>query len=81
MTNVTSFLICVTFWQIGASILVYSYSCIVVSSITVPTMKPAINSFEDVVASPEVSLLIRTDVVIGQRIMVSNSHLAVDDSI
>lgn len=72
LTHITSFLFCTIVWLAGASILVYSYSCVVVSSLTVPKMKPTVNSFQDLVASKEVSILIRSDVVMGQLMLVSD---------
>lgn len=64
----TSFMIAVTGWLLAASVLVYSYSSIVVSSITLPRQMPAVNSFEDVVTHPDVSLIVRTDTAIGNVI-------------
>lgn len=46
----------------------YGYSSIVVSSITLPKQLPAVDSLEDVVAHPEISLIIRTDTAIGHDI-------------
>ena len=70
-----SFRILVGFWLLAALVLVNSYSSIVVSSLTVPKMKPAINSFEDLAASKEVSLVLRKDIVISQQILVRLLHL------
>jgi hypothetical protein len=53
-----------------ATVLVNSYSGTIVSSLTVPKMKPQINTFEDVVASNDVSLIIKPDVIIGQQMLV-----------
>lgn len=60
-----SFIIGVGCWLLGASVLVYGYSSIVVSSITLPNQMPAVNTLEDVAAHPDVSLIIRTDTYIG----------------
>jgi hypothetical protein len=53
-----------------ATVLVNSYSGTIVSSLTVPKMKPQINTFEDVAASNDVSLIIKPDVIIGQQMLV-----------
>ena len=58
-----------------ATVLVNSYSGTVVSYLTVPKMKPSINTFEDLATSHDVELLIRQDVIIGQQILVSNAIL------
>lgn len=52
-------------------VLVNSYSSIVVSSLTLPTLTPAVNSFEDLVSNDEVFLILTKTVVIGQIILVS----------
>ena len=68
-----SFRIVVGFWLLGAMVLVNCYSGIVISSLTVPKMKPSIESFEDVLASKEVDIVIRYETSIGDQIMVGNS--------
>ena len=56
-------------WVLIATVLVNSYSGTVVSYLTVPKMKPPINTFEDLAASNDVEILIK-EVVIGQQLMV-----------
>lgn len=65
-----SFRILVGGWLLVATVLVNSYSGTIVSSLTVPKMKPQINTFEDVAASNDVSLIIKPDVIIGQQMLV-----------
>ncbi|XP_057374712.1 ionotropic receptor 93a-like [Daphnia carinata] len=64
-----SFRILVGFWLLGAMVLVNSYAGIVISSLTVPKMKPPIETLEDLAASKDVSLIIRHDVSIGEQIL------------
>ena len=64
-----SFRVLVGCWLLVAVVLVNSYSCIVVSSLTVPTVHPAINSLENLAASNDVSLIIRKDYALGQQIL------------
>ena len=68
--NQHSFRILIGGWLLAAMVLVNSYSSIVVSSLTLPKMKPAVNSFEDLAANNEVSLILREDLVVGQEILV-----------
>lgn len=70
MTDHLPFALFVSFWLLGISVLVYGYTCVVVSSLTVPKLNPAINSFEDLVKNTEVAPLLRTDLYWGIRIMV-----------
>ena len=65
-----SFRILIGFWLLAALVLVNSYSGTLVSSLTAPTMKPSINSLEDLTTSTDVSLVLRGDQVLGQQIMV-----------
>ena len=58
------------FWLLCATVLVLSYSSMVISSLTVPKMKPTINSFEDLAASQDVGVVLRHDVSIGEQILV-----------
>lgn len=62
------FLVGVGSWLLAASVLVYGYSSIVVSSITLPNQMPTVNSLEDVVSHPDVSLIVRTDTYIGSLV-------------
>jgi hypothetical protein len=66
-----SFRILVGTWVLIATVLVNSYSGTVVAYLTVPKMKPPINTFEDLAASNDVEILIKEDVVIGQQLMVN----------
>lgn len=66
-----SFRILAGCWLLAALVLVNSYSSIVVSSLTLPKMKPAIESFEDLAASEEVTIVLRTDFAISKEILVS----------
>lgn len=70
MTDNLPFTLFVSFWLLGVSVLVYGYTCLVVSSITAPKLDPAVNSFEDLVKSKDVLPLFRTDLYWGKRIMV-----------
>lgn len=69
-TYVNSLTLLVAFWLLGISVLIFSYSSIVVSSLTAPRLKPSINSYEDLAASKEVTLIIRTDLVPTKRVLV-----------
>lgn len=68
------FIVGVGSWLLAASVLVYGYSSIVVSSITLPNQMPTVNSFEDVVSHPDISLIIRTDTFIGSLINTVSHH-------
>lgn len=57
-------------WLLIATVLVNSYSSTIISYLTVPRMKPPINTFEDLAASQDVSLVLLADNVIGQHILV-----------
>ena len=52
-------------------VLVNSYSSIVISSLTVPKMKPSIDSLEDLAASEDVDVVLRSDVSTGVQILVT----------
>jgi hypothetical protein len=65
-----SFRILVGFWLLGAMVLVNSYSGIVISSITVPKIKPSVNSFEDLAENQEVGIVLRHDMIMGEQILV-----------
>ena len=67
-SNNNAFLIGVGCWLLAASVLVYGYSSVVVSSITLPIQMPTVNTFEDVVAHPDISLIVRTDTYIGSLV-------------
>ena len=51
-------------------VLVNSYSGIVISSLTVPKMKSSIVSLEDLAASEDVDVVLRSDVSTGEQILV-----------
>ena len=57
-------------WLLIATVLVNSYSGTVVAYLTVPKLKPSINTFEDLVKNEDVGLIIKDDVIIGQHILV-----------
>lgn len=65
-----SFRILAGCWLLAGLVLVNSYSSIVVSSLTVPTMKPAVNSFEDLITNEEVTMILRKDLAISGLILV-----------
>ncbi len=65
-----SFRILVGVWLLIATVLVNSYSGTVISYLTVPKMKPPINTFEDLVISEDVELILLADSVITMQIMV-----------
>ena len=68
-----SFRILAGFWLLAAMVLVNSYSSIVISSLTVPKMKrlkPSIDSLEDLAASEDVDVVLRSDVSTGEQILV-----------
>ena len=58
------------FWVLVGLVLVNTYSGTVISSLTVPKMKPPIKSLEDLVKSEDVGILLRSDVVFGQQVLV-----------
>ena len=70
-----SFRILAGCWFLAALVLVNSYAGILASSLTLPKMKPAINSLEDLAASEDISLVLREDLVISQQILVRLSFL------
>ena len=65
-----SFRILVGAWLLVALVLVNSYSSTVVSYLTLPRRKPAINSLEDLAADESVGIILQTDTLVGQRILV-----------
>ena len=66
-----SFRIAAGFWVLAGMVLVNCYSGTVISSLTVTKMKPPIESLEDLAKSEEVGVLMRSDVIIGQQVLVS----------
>lgn len=77
LNKFSSFRVLAGFWLLGAMVIVNSYSGIVISSLTVPTMKPGIDSFEDLAASKDVGVVLRYDVSIGEQILVNLQDLFV----
>ncbi len=57
-------------WLLLTTVLVNSYSGTVISYLTVPKMKPPIETFEDLIACENVGIILRQDFVIGQQILV-----------
>lgn len=66
----TSFRILVGVWLLIATVLVNVYSSTVIAYLTVPRTKPSIKTFEDLAASPDVSILLRAETLIAQHILV-----------
>ena len=56
-------------------VLVNSYSSTIISYLLVTKMKPSINTFEDVVTSQEIGIVLRQDFVIGKQILASSQFL------
>ncbi|EFX79723.1 hypothetical protein DAPPUDRAFT_103904 [Daphnia pulex] len=69
-----SFRVLVGTWLLVAMVMVNSYSGTVISCLTVPKMKPAINTFEDLVTMEDVKLVLLADTVIAQQIRVKFDH-------
>ena len=71
-----SFRVLVGVWLLVAMVLVNSYSGTIISYLTVPKMKPSINTFEDLVSSEDnIQLVLLADTVIAQQIQVTGSYL------
>ncbi|XP_057381702.1 glutamate receptor ionotropic, kainate glr-3-like isoform X1 [Daphnia carinata] len=68
-----SFRIMTGIWVLCATVLVNSYTGIVILSLTKPRMKPTINSFEDLAASKEVLIVFRHDTAMGEQILKATS--------
>ena len=58
-------------WVLVATVLVNSYSSTVISYLTVPKMKPPINTFEDLVANEDVELILLADTMTKKQILAS----------
>ena len=56
--------------MLAATVLVHSYSSTVTSHLTLPKMKLAVNSFEDLTLDEDIGLIVREDHVLGQEILV-----------
>lgn len=68
--NHLSFRILIGAWVLVATVLVNSYSSTVISYLTVPKMKSAINTFEDLVASKDIKLILLADSITKKQILV-----------
>ena len=51
-------------------VLFNSYNCTLITYLTVPKMKPAINSLEDLAASKDVKLVVEFGSVLGSQFLV-----------
>ncbi|XP_046447449.1 uncharacterized protein LOC124196410 [Daphnia pulex] len=71
--NRLSFRFLVGTWALVATVLVNSYSSTVISYMTVSKNKPAINTFEDLVASENVELIVLADTTTKKQIMEAES--------
>ncbi|XP_057369794.1 glutamate receptor ionotropic, delta-1-like [Daphnia carinata] len=60
-------------WVLMATVLVNVYSSTVISYLTVPRTKPPINTFEDLAASPDVGILLRTEALITQYVLTAKT--------
>jgi len=70
MFSRTSFRVLTGIWVLCAMVLVNSYTGIVTSSLTTTRMKPSINTLEDLAASKEIGIVLRSDVSTGVHILV-----------
>ena len=66
-----SFRVLAGVWVLCAMVLVNSYTGIVTSSLTTPKMKPSIASLEELAASKEIGVVLRSDVSTGVQILVN----------
>ncbi|XP_046454942.1 glutamate receptor 3-like [Daphnia pulex] len=71
----TSFRVLAGAWVLCAMVLVNSYTGIVTSSLTTPKMKPPINTMEDLAASQEVNIVLRSDTSTGIQILQATSGI------
>ena len=65
-----SFRILVGAWLWVALVLVNCYSCTITSYLTVPKMKPSINTLEDLAVDQDIDVIVWQEIVIGQLILV-----------
>ncbi|XP_046453943.1 ionotropic receptor 93a-like [Daphnia pulex] len=70
-----SFRILAGFWVLCAMVLVNSYTGIVTSSLTTPKLKPSIESLEELAASTEIGIVVRSDTPIGAQILEATSGI------
>ena len=68
MSSRQSFRILAGFWLLAGIVLVNSYSSIVISSLTIPKMKPAVETLDDLAVNENVGLILRLDTPIGGQI-------------
>ncbi|KAI9553418.1 hypothetical protein GHT06_021322 [Daphnia sinensis] len=68
-----SFRVLAGIWVLCATVLVNSYTGIVISSLTTPKTKPSIDSFEDLAASSDTQMVLRHDTFIGEMILQATS--------
>ena len=57
-------------WLLSITVLIYSYSSLLTSSLTVPQSKPPIETLEDVANSKEFTLYLNPDTELGKAVMV-----------
>ena len=65
-----SFRILIGGWLLAATVLVNCYSCTIISYLTVPKMKPSINTLEDLAVDQDIDVIVWQEIVIGQLILV-----------
>ncbi len=73
-----SYFILVGTWVLAATVLVNGYSGTITSALTVPKMKRAVDSLEDLAYmedTGEVSLSIQPDTILGQNILVKKKNI------
>ncbi|EFX85981.1 hypothetical protein DAPPUDRAFT_98390 [Daphnia pulex] len=71
----TSFRVLAGAWVLCAMVLVNSYTGIVTSSLTTPKLKPPMNTLEELAASNEVKIVIRSDTSTGVQILQATSGI------
>ena len=69
-----SFRILIGGWLLAATVLVNCYSCTIISYLTVPKMKPSINTLEDLAGDQDIDIIVWQEIVIGQLILVRISQ-------
>ena len=58
------------FWALVGMVLVNCYSGIIISSLTVPKTKPAVESYQGLAKSEDVDVLLRSDTIFAQQMLV-----------
>ena len=56
----------------GAMVLVNCYSSTIIAYLTVPKMKPSINTLQDLTANQDIDFILWGETIIGQIILVRN---------